>query len=854
MNITNSLFALALLAMSTSASALEIHVAVNGNDANPGTHTSPLATITAARDALRISGKLGEKSCTVVMGEGVYRLSAPITFTPADSGSEGAPVVYRAAEGASVTFTGAQEITTTWESWKDGIYRTQVGEMDAVDQLFVNQSRQILARYPDMNADYIQKLDLHKNKRGKIAGNVPYDGCADDAWHVSRSKGWADPTGGFMHGMHGGLWGSQHYIVTSQKADGSLIYEGGWQNNRARPPHPTYHMIENVFEELDSAGEWYHDTKGGWLYYKPAKGVDMVTAKFEAVLQIRHLIEFYGSHKTPVATMDIRDAGNGLKSTIVKTYETTKPVQHIKIEGIRFTGTARTFMDTIEPLLRSDWSIYRGGAIHLRGTENISIENCLFEEVGGNAVFVDHYNRGAVIRSNQFRRNGASDVVFAGSFAAVRDPEFSYGAAIASVDEMDSVVGPKSDEYPADCLVEDNLMTLCGRVEKQVAGVNLSMSSRITIRHNTISHTPRAAINVCDGTWGGHLIEWNDCFETVLETHDHGAFNSWGRDRIWHTANPAGPGQRDKDGKALISYYIDKYPNSPQWDAYQTTIIRNNRMQCDHGWDIDLDDGSTNYEIYDNLCLSGGLKTREGYNRIVTNNVVMGGYTCNVPYPKPTHDVFERNIVAGLPIYKSSNPRLWGGVRDYTFVHNPTATQTEPAVALQKQTLDDAHSLYGNAKFIAPEKGDFTVAPDSPALKIGFKNIPMSGFGVTSEALKSQAGTPPLRMPDRYATNEFKAEKAVKVLGANVRSLNSLADISATGMNDSNGAYLVDVPADSQLAKYGFRSGDVVLFVNGKIVPNAVEFVKVAMRLPKGVNRVQIWRNQAAETVKFQKE
>lgn len=30
------------------------------------------------------------------------------------------------------------------------------------------------------------------------------------------------------------------------------------------------------------------------------------------------------------------------------------------------------------------------------------------------------------------------------------------------------------------------------------------------------------------------LIEYNDVFDTVKETGDHGSFNSWGRDRFWH--------------------------------------------------------------------------------------------------------------------------------------------------------------------------------------------------------------------------------------------------------------------------------------------------------------------------------
>ena len=677
------LVAVALSAVPSSLLAHDVHVSPQGDDANPGTKSAPFATVAAARDALRESGSLGKEACQVIIASGTYRFAKPLTFSPEDSGTEAAPVVYRAAAGADVIFTGAQQINSAWESWKDGIYRTPVEDLQAIDQLIVNKRRQIMARYPDLGAGYV--LAANQKHKGGKAGNAPYDGCTPDAWDASKAKQWSDPTGAFMHGMHGGLWGSQHYQVVGKKANGELQFEGGWQNNRHRSAHASYRMIENVFEELDAPGEWYHDTKEGWLYYKPAAGVDMGSATFEAVLQIKHLVEFYGAHKQPVAVMEIAKSGNGLALTRVKTYETTTAVKHIHLEGIHFTGTARTFMETIEPLLRSDWTLYRGGAVHLRGTEDVVIEGCSFEELGGNAVVVDSYNRDTVIRGNRFRENGASDVVFVGSFAAVRDPAFSFRASARPLTEIDTVVGPKSEDYPADGLVEDNLMTRCGRFEKQVAGVNLSMASRITVRHNTISHTPRAAINICDGTWGGHVIEWNDCFETVLETHDHGAFNGWGRDRIWHSAMPAGPNERDENGKPLISFYIEKFPDSPRWDAYQTTIVRNNRMQCDHGWDIDLDDGCTNYELYNNLCLSGGLKTREGYYRTVTNNVLLGkGYTCNVPYPKPTYDVFERNIIWGSPVYSSSNPSLWGGSRNHNFVHSPMATKDRSRCGLAK--------------------------------------------------------------------------------------------------------------------------------------------------------------------------
>ncbi|PJF32922.1 MAG: peptide-binding protein, partial [Phototrophicales bacterium] len=100
-------------------------------------------------------------------------------------------------------------------------------------------------------------------------------------------------------------------------------------------------------------------------------------------------------------------------------------------------------------------------------------------------------------------------------------------------------------------------------------------------------------------------------FNTVLETSDHGSFNSWGRDRFWL------PNRKRMDSLTMAN------PQMPLWDAIHTTIIRNNRFRCDHGWDIDLDDGSTNYHIYNNLCLNGGIKLREGFYRVVENNIMV---------------------------------------------------------------------------------------------------------------------------------------------------------------------------------------------------------------------------------------
>lgn len=826
--------------ISISVHALEIYVDPIGSDANSGSKDAPFSTVAAARDALRASQKLGKEPITVHVADGVYYLPETLVLTPEDSGSEKFPVIYRAQNRGGAVLSGGLKLELDWQPYKNGIFQAKTPAGLDIDQLFIDGTNQRMARYPNYDAE--KKTE-------------PYQGFAADAFSRQRAAKWADPAGGYIHAMHRARWGGYHYLITGKDTKGEVTYEGGWQNNRQMGMHQSQRMVENIFEELDAPGEWFHDVRSvssgqaGTLYFMPEPSTDLSKARVE-VVRLRHLVEVHGDLKRPVDTMEIPDSGNGIAELTLQTPETLKAVKWVQLQGFRFAGARRTFMDTKEPLLQSDWAIYRGGAVHLRGTEHITIANCDFEELGGNAVFVDGYNRHAVIRGNLFKNNGASDVAFTGSFSAVRSPRFSYSTMPQTLDSVDRGIGPKTEEYPADCLVEDNLMTRCGRVEKQSAGVNISMSSRITVRHNTIFDTPRAAINICDGTWGGHMIEWNDCFETVLETHDHGAFNSWGRDRVWHQAGPSGAKHKDKDGKPLISYWIEDDPNSPFWDAYQATILRNNRMQCDHGWDIDLDDGSTNYEIYNNLCLSGGLKTREGYKRIVKNNIVIGkGYTCNVPYPKPTQDVFESNILWGGG-YSASNPKLWGGSRNRSFMHNPVTEGAEPWVSGQSKTGDDAESLYGNAQFVNPGSGDFTVADGSPALLVGFENFPMEGFGVISTRLKAMAKKPPIVLPGKVEPNTVAQLRKLMVLGAEYKALNAEAELTATGMDSLRGILLVSVPVSSQMARYGFESDDVVLEIDGReTLPK--NFAKIMSRLSKGEHQAVVWRGQKSHQFKF---
>ena len=221
-----------------------------------------------------------------------------------------------------------------------------------------------------------------------------------------------------------------------------------------------------------------------------------------------------------------------------------------------------------------------------------------------------------------------------------------------------------------------------GTVEKQVAGVQLSMCSNINVAHNSIYDVPRAGINISEGTWGGHILEFNDVFDTVKETGDHGSFNSWGRDRFWFANADA------------MYRYANQEPTLPLADARETVVIRNNRFRCDRGWDIDLDDGSSNYHIYNNLCLNGGIKLREGFDRIVTNNILVNSTLHPHVWFDNCRDVFMHNIV--MRPYRPIEVNDWGTMVNHNIFTDSLTYQTAIGCGV------DGNSIVTDIQFVNP--------------------------------------------------------------------------------------------------------------------------------------------------------
>ncbi|HEY5508645.1 MAG TPA: PDZ domain-containing protein [Paludibacter sp.] len=755
-------------------------VSSNGNDKNIGSEKAPFKSIKVALDKAR--EQKGE--VTIYLRGGKYRLDKTLIFTPQD-GNKDKRLIMSSYPGEHAVISGGVQLKLTWHPYKNGIMQAKVVPKVSIDMLTVNGKIAHMARYPNFDSTAVR-----------------FNGTSADATSPQRVKTWKNPSGGFLHAMHVSDWGDFHYRITGKDEKGILKLDGGWQNNRPYGLSKDNRMVENIFEELDAPGEWFYDSNEAILYYYPLTNEDVNNSILE-VAQLKQLVEFRGTEQ--------------------------EPVRNITLKNIEFTQTARTFMEKYEPLLRSDWTIYRGGAIVFEGTESCSLDGCYLHNLGGNAIFFSNYNRSSGISGSHITQIGASAICFVGDSNAVRSPSFNYHNFIA-LDKMDREVGPKTNNYPANCLVYDNLIHTIGLFEKQITGVELSMCKSITVSHNSIYDVPRAGINISEGTWGGHIIEYNDVFETVKETGDHGSFNSWGRDRFWH------PNRNEMNRIAA------KEPALIMADATSTVIIRNNRFRCDRGWDIDLDDGSSNYHIYNNLCLNGGIKLREGFYRVVENNILVNNTFHPHVWFQNSGDVFARNIV--MEPYKPINLLGWGTLVDYNIFTN------SKAMAEAHNFGTDKHSIVYPVEFEKPTDGDFRVKNTvSAVFLLGFQNFDMDNFGVVSPWLKRLAKTPRITLPIIKAVESISS--VVEWLGWHVKNLETLGERSATGMDTERGVYVVSLANADNGLKGLLGENDVIIKLNGKVINNLVDLQNATNQVDKSKTfEMVVFRNQK-ETIVF---
>lgn len=353
---------------------IRIYVSPDGQDFNNGTEEKPYGSIDTARKAVQKMYK--DKPVEVLIKAGTYKLNKSVEFTSVDSGTEDAPITYKAYGDGEVVFSGSKQIDlSAFKPITDpeilerlpAASRGRVGQVNLAAQGFTLNELSMLSNDGDspfvedyrtsytpiimglyLNG-YEQQLAKWPNRnfltiKGVVGSDtIEYSEINPSRWTKAKDAFLA----GYMYSEWTGGWQPIKEIDTEKRT--IRVNTGGESvqiNHR-------WSAI-NLLEEIDIPGEWYLDRETLTLYYYPEKYIDPENDVLEfAILPGR----------TQKGAFNL----NGCS--------------YVNFDGITIEKTYCT-------------------GIKLEACNNCSVKRCYIKDVGGNGIHSGGYGKNILLEEN----------------------------------------------------------------------------------------------------------------------------------------------------------------------------------------------------------------------------------------------------------------------------------------------------------------------------------------------------------------------------------------------------------------------------------------------------------------------
>ncbi|MFI1093220.1 right-handed parallel beta-helix repeat-containing protein [Streptomyces sp. NPDC020917] len=249
-------------------------VSPSGDDSADGSLGRPWRTPEHARDFIRDHGVNRDMTAdvTVCLRGGHYTETQTFQLTAADSGSNGHKVVYAAYPGETPVIDGGKAVTG-WTQVPGRPYWSadvdpSAGYAGYFRQLYVNGVRAQLAMSKGINGTGLFR---------DAPAPAPYAGVT---FPVSALKAYTNVTDlRLMHRGHG--FKMDYFPVTKIVDDGTTakVYLQQpyfqYRTDAGSVGGKDTYYVDNAFQELDNAGEWYLDQAAHRVYYYPRAGEDL---------------------------------------------------------------------------------------------------------------------------------------------------------------------------------------------------------------------------------------------------------------------------------------------------------------------------------------------------------------------------------------------------------------------------------------------------------------------------------------------------------------------------------------------------------------------------------------------------
>ena len=672
---------------SAALGGIDFFVAPNGNDTNPGTRSKPFRTLVRARDAVRqarATGGIPAGGVTVWLREGTYPVLSTFELGAEDGGTEDAPVVYRACPGETVRLVGGKEIT--------GFRR--VADPAVLGRMEPSCRGRVLEC--DLKAQGITDFGRLTN-RGFGRPNRPshlelFFNDRPMTLACWPNAGWAE-IADVPAGPNGGKFTYAGDRPSRWTHADDIWVHGYW----TWPWADSYEKVKSI------------DTNANEIYTEPPHGVYGYQAhkRWRALNLLEELDEpgeYYLDRRTGILYFWPPEPVSGRAHAVVSIIENPiiaiRGAKHIRLQGLIFEAC-------------------RGCAVEITNCEHVVLAGCVIRNVGTCGVGISG-GRCSGLLSCDVYETGDSGVELGG--------------------------GDRKTLAPARNFVENCRIHNFSRWDRTYKpGIIISgVGNRIA--HNLMYSAPHSAI-ILHGN--DHVIEFNEIHHVCNETGDAGAFYM-GRD--WS----------QRGNVVRFNYFHDLGSYEDRFSAHHFSETMA----------VYLDDFTCGTRVYGNVFYRANRAVLIGGGRdnTVENNIFVD---C-----KPAIHVDARGLADWTKEYwDGTYPILFDRLKDVNATQPPyterypelaTLLEDEPRVPKNNRIVRNIVVGEGNwlaaggvkpewmglgdnftesdPMFVDPAKPDFRLKPESPALKLGFKQIPFDRIGPYEDeyrrGLDSGRGTP----------------------------------------------------------------------------------------------------------------
>jgi len=655
--------------------AADLYVSPKGNDAwsgrlerpNDAKTDGPVCSLARAQKLVReLKAKAPDRARPIVVAleGGTYFLPATLVFTPADSGTPKAPVVYEAAAGERPIVSGGTCISG-WRVGADGRWEVTIEDVKngkwSFEQLFVDNQRRLRPRLPKQGYYAIaEQVPPSPKTQGRGADRFAYSG--------DEIRGdWAHRGDVEVVAFH--QWSASRMRIAEIDAakrivtfTGQTCTPDGW----GAFGKGSRFFVENVREALGEPGQWYLDRPSGKLIYVPRPGE---TPEKTVVIapRLEQLVAFSGDVKG------------------------RHWVHDIQLRGLTFAHANWVLPAAGQAFPQAEVGL--NSAVAAIGARNLAIERCAVRHVGAYAMAF-----GVGCRNN--RVEGCEMVDLGGGGVKI-------GHAGSGLWEDSGSVPTDPEAVVSHQTVRNCTIAHAGRMHPAAIGVWIGHSPHNSVVHNDIFDLYYTSVSV-GWIWGyaPSLANHNDIGFNHMHTIGQGVLSDMGGVYTLGTSD----GTRVHDNHIHDVQSFDYGGWGLYTDEGSTHIVlENNLVYRTRTGGFHQHYGKEN-RIQNNIF---AFATQQQLQRTRTEPHLSFWFERNIVY-------WTKGPLLGSN-WNDNNFKLDDNVYWNAAGQPVTFFNGLDLAKWRKDRNQDLHSVIADPLFVDAAKDDFHLKPDSPALKLGFK-------------------------------------------------------------------------------------------------------------------------------------